>query len=78
MKHNMHEKDDMYDIKKELESIINRNIDLPEEKRRKILACLLDFFEKRSGEIFMEGYRYAISVLEDGIVKKSTGTEISE
>lgn len=63
------------DIEKDLESVISENTNLSEESCRIILACLLEIFEKRSRAIFMEGYQYAISILEDGIVNKPAKKE---
>lgn len=75
-------KDSMYrgnsmcdDIEEDLEAVISNNTNLSEKSCEIILACLLEIFEKRSQAIFMEGYQYAISILEDGIVNKPAKEE---
>ena len=55
--------------------VISNNTNLSEKSCEIILACLLEIFEKRSQAIFMEGYQYAISILEDGIVNKPAKEE---
>lgn len=61
---------DIHGVKSELEAILNKNSHLSEACCQKLLTCILEMIEKRDQEIFMEGYRYAISLLEDGVVKK--------
>ena len=60
-------------VENELKSIFdNYNIILGEQYQ-KILSDILNIFERECSEIYMQGYRYAISILEDSIVKKEMG-----
>ncbi len=57
-------------VENELKSILdNYNIILGEQ-HHKILLDILNIFERECSESYMQGYRYAISILEDSIVKE--------
>ena len=61
-------------MESELRSIFgNCNIILGEQYQ-KILPDILNIFERECSESYMQGYRYAISILEDSIVKE--GNEV--
>ena len=60
-------------LENELKSIFdNHNIILGKEYQ-KILPDILNIFERECSESYMQGYRYAISILEDSIVKEGNG-----
>lgn len=68
----------IYNIERELKTILNESGDLSEKVCGTLVTEILELFEKRSQELFMEGYRYAISVLEDGIVDKQSPIHMQE
>ena len=68
----------IYNIERELKTILNESGNLSEKVCGTLVTAILELFEKRSQELFMEGYRYAISVLEDGIVDKRSTIHMQE
>lgn len=70
----MYTKNEISGMESELRSIFgNCNIILGEQYQ-KILPDILNIFERECSESYMQGYRYAISILEDSIVKE--GNEV--
>ena len=68
----MYTKNETSGMESELRSIFgNCNIILGEQYQ-KILPDILNIFERECSESYMQGYRYAISILEDSIVKRGT------
>lgn len=68
----------IYNIERELKTILNESGNLSEKVCGTLVTAILELFEKRSQELFLEGYRYAISVLEDGIVDKQSPIHMQE
>lgn len=60
-------------VENELKSIFDKYNIILGEQYQKILSDILNIFEREYSEIYMQGYRYAISILEDSIVKKEMG-----
>lgn len=59
-------------VENELKSIFDNYNVILGEQYQKILPDILNIFERECSESYMQGYRYAISILEDSIVKRGT------
>lgn len=68
----MYTKNETSDIESELKNIFDNGNNILEEHQT-MFTDILNIFERECSESFMLGYRYAISILEDSIVKKGDG-----
>lgn len=59
------------DIENRLEAIINESGSFSKGECQILLVRILALTEKEKQEAFMEGYQYAITLLQEGIVNKS-------
>lgn len=59
-------------MKEELDNRIDRlNQLVPKEHREKVKELITAIIETAQEEAFLDGYRYAIAVLHDGLIKKN-------
>lgn len=68
----MYTKNETSNIENELKSIFDNHNILGKEYQ-KILPDILNIFKRECSESYMQGYQYAISILEDSIVKERNG-----